>query len=117
MLLPGGAARKLFGEAGLKRALDSGLHGDGGIISRSPLDQLEAIMLLTMVAAVYEVRREQTPPFLTEALGRAVPALLGLTHGDGGLGNWQGAGAVDPATIEAVEIGRESCRERGCQYV
>ena len=59
-------------------------------------------VLLTMVAAVYEVRREQTPAFLTDALARAVPALLGLTHGDGGLGNWQGAGAVDPATVEAV---------------
>jgi len=31
-----------------------------------------------------------------------VPALLGLCHGDGGLGNWQGAGAIDPATIDAV---------------
>lgn len=102
MLLPGGAARKLFGEAGLKRALDSGFHTDGGIVSRSPLDQLEAVMLLTMVMAVYDVRREQAPAFLKEALARAVPALLGLTHGDGGLGNWQGAGAIAPATIEAV---------------
>lgn len=102
MLLPGGAARKLFGEAGLKRAIDSGIHSDGGIISRSPLDQLDAIMLLTMVMAVYDVRREQAPIFLNDALGKAVPALLGLIHGDGGLGNWQGAGAIDPATIDAV---------------
>lgn len=102
MLLPGGAARKIFGEAGLQRTIDSTFHGDGGIISRSPLDQLEAIMLLSMVRGVYDVRREQVPPFLTEALARAVRALLGLTHGDGGIGNWQGAGAIDPATVEAV---------------
>jgi uncharacterized heparinase superfamily protein len=102
MLLPGGAARKIFGEAGLKRAIENAVHGDGGILSRSPLDQLEAIMLLTMVGAVYDVRREQAPAFITEALGRMVPALLGLCHGDGGLGSWQGAGAIDPATIEAV---------------
>ncbi|KFG88449.1 Heparinase [Sphingobium herbicidovorans NBRC 16415] len=102
MLLPGGAARKIFGEAGLKRALENAVHGDGGIVSRSPVDQLEAIMLLAMVRAVYDVRREQVPPFITEALGRMVPALLGLSHGDGGLGSWQGAGAIDPATIEAV---------------
>ena len=102
MLLPGGAARKVFGEAGLKRAIENAVHGDGGIVSRSPLDQLEAIMLLAMVRAVYDVRREQVPPFIIEALGRMVPALLGLCHGDGGLGNWQGAGAIDPATIEAV---------------
>ena len=102
MLLPGGAARKVFGEAGLKRAIENAVHGDGGIVSRSPLDQLEAIMLLAMVRAVYDVRREQVPPFIIEALGRMVPALLGLCHGDGGLGNWQGAGAIDPATIDAV---------------
>lgn len=102
MLLPGGAARKIFGEAGLKRAIENAVHGDGGIVSRSPLDQLDAIMLLAMVRAVYDVRREQVPPFITEALGRMVPALLGLSHGDGGLGSWQGAGAIDPATIEAV---------------
>jgi uncharacterized heparinase superfamily protein len=102
MLLPGGAARKVFGEAGLKRAIENAVHADGGIVSRSPLDQLEAIMLLAMVRAVYDVRREQVPPFIIEALGRMVPALLGLCHGDGGLGNWQGAGAIDPATIEAV---------------
>ena len=102
MLLPGGAARKVFGEAGLKRAIENAVHADGGIVSRSPLDQLEAIMLLAMVRAVYDVRREQVPPFIIDALGRMVPALLGLCHGDGGLGNWQGAGAIDPATIEAV---------------
>ena len=102
MLLPGGAARKVFGEAGLKRAIDNAVHGDGGIVSRSPIDQLEAIMLLAMVRAVYDVRREQAPPFLMEAMARMVPALLGLCHGDGGLGSWQGAGAIDPATIDAV---------------
>ncbi|WHO38777.1 heparinase II/III family protein [Sphingobium sp. AP49] len=102
MLMPGGNPRKLFGEAGLKRAIDSCFHPDGGIISRSPLAQLEGIMLLSMVAAVYDVRREQIPSFLVEGLTRAVPALLGLIHGDGGLGSWQGAGAIDPATVSAV---------------
>ena len=102
MLIPGGAARKIFGEAGLKRAIESGVHGDGGIVCRSPLAQLNAIMLLSMVLAVYDVRRETAPPFLTEALGRAVGALLGLTHGDGGLGNWQGAGAIDPKRVDAI---------------
>ncbi|ALR19382.1 heparinase II/III family protein [Sphingobium baderi] len=102
MLIPGGAARKVFGEAGLKRAIDSAFHGDGGIVSRSPIDQLEGIMLLSMVASVYDVRREQAPAFLHEGLARAIPALLGLTHGDGGLGNWQGAGAIPPGHVQAV---------------
>lgn len=102
MLMPGGAARKLFGEAGLRRAIESTFHADGGIISRSPQGQLEAVMLLSMVSAVYDARRDQVPAFLHEALGRAVPALQGLTHGDGGLGSWQGAGAIDPAQVNTV---------------
>jgi uncharacterized heparinase superfamily protein len=102
LLIPGGEARRLFGEAGLRRAIDSGFHADGGIVSRSPLAQLEAVELLSMLRAVYEVRRETPPDALADALHRAVRALLGLTHGDGGLGNWQGAGAVSPHTVQAV---------------
>ncbi|PZU14506.1 MAG: heparinase [Sphingobium sp.] len=102
LLIPGGEARRVFGEAGMKRAIDSGFHGDGGIVSRSPLAQMEAVMLLTMVQAVYQVRRETPPPCIGDALARAVPALLGLAHGDGGLGNWQGAGAIAPDTVRAV---------------
>ena len=102
LLIPAGGARRPFGEAGLKRAIDSGFHPDGGIVSRSPLAQLEAVMLLSMLRAVYDVRREKPPLCLTDGLSRAVPALLGLTHGDGGLGSWQGAGAIDPQTVEAV---------------
>ena len=102
LLIPGGEARRIFGEAGLKRAIDSGFHADGGIVSRSPLAQMEAVMLLTMVQAVYQVRRETPPPCLGDALARAVPALLGLAHGDGGLGSWQGAGAIAPDTVRAV---------------
>src|SRR3546814_2413995 len=36
------------------------------------------------------------------ALNRTVPALLGITHGDGGLGSWQGSGAVSDLLVEAV---------------
>lgn len=102
LLIPGGDARRMFGEAGLKRAIEGSFHPDGGIVSRSPLAQLEAVMLLSMLRAVYDVRREKPPLCLTDGLSRAVPALLGLTHGDGGLGSWQGAGAIDPQTVEAV---------------
>jgi uncharacterized heparinase superfamily protein len=102
LLIPGGEARRLFGEAGLKRAIDSSFHGDGGIVSRSPLAQLRAVELLSMLRAVYEVRRETPPDALGDALHRAVRALLGLTHGDGGLGSWQGAGAIAPQSVQAV---------------
>lgn len=102
MLIPGGGPRKLFGEAGLKRALESGIHADGGIVSRSPSAQMDAIMALTMLAAVYAVRREDAPAFVEDARARAVAALLGLTHGDGGLGSWQGSGAIDPDRLTGL---------------
>lgn len=102
LLLPGGEPRRAFGEAGLKRAIEGAFYSDGGMTSRSPLDQLRGIELMAMVAGAYEAVREDVPAFLTEALGRTVAALLGLTHGDGGLGSWQGAGAVSAARVEAV---------------
>ncbi len=102
LLIPGGAARKVYGEAGLRRAIDSGFHADGGAISRSPLVQLEAIMLLSMLASVYDVRREQVPTFIQDTLARAVPPLLALIHGDGGLGSWQGAAAIPAGQVQAI---------------
>src|SRR3546814_9050288 len=42
------------------------------------------------------------PELLQVALNRTVPALLGITHGDGGLGSWQGSGAVSDLLVEAV---------------
>lgn len=102
LLIPGGGARRLFGEAGLKRAIDTAFHPDGGAISRSPLAQLDGVMLLAMLRAVYDVRREMIPACLSEGLNRTVPALLGLTHGDHGLGSWQGAGGIESDRVEAV---------------
>lgn len=102
MLIPGGTLRRSFGEAGLRRAVDDAFYPDGGAISRSPIAQIDGVMLLAMVRAVYSAAREEAPAFLGEAMSRTVPALLGLTHGDNGLGSWQGAGAIDPDRVAAV---------------
>jgi uncharacterized heparinase superfamily protein len=102
LLLPGGEPRRVFGEAGLKRALESAFYADGGIISRSPLEQIEAITLLAMLRAVYDVRRQDLPLFLGQTLERIVSALLGILHGDGAPGSWQGGGPIDPARITAI---------------
>lgn len=102
LLLPGGEGRRIFGEAGLKKSLETSFYVDGGNISRSPAAQLDAIMALSMLARCYETVGETQPAFLGEVMGLAVPALLGLTHGDGGLGNWQGSGATDAARVDAI---------------
>ena len=111
-----GKARRLFAEAGLVRALGELVSDDGGVLSRSPLCQIEAIELLVSLRACYESVRAEPLPQIGTMLNLLVPPLLALLHGDGGLGNWQGAGAVeaerieggDPAEDEAIRRGFES---------
>jgi uncharacterized heparinase superfamily protein len=102
LLLPGGEPRRIFGEAGLKRAIEQAFYSDGGMISRSPHDQLRGVEALSMVLAAYDVMRVDTPVFLTEVLNRTVAALLGVGHGDGSLGSWQGAGATAATLVESI---------------
>ena len=102
LLLAEGRARKLFGEGGLVRALGNLVSDDGGVLSRSPLGQIEAIELLIELRACYAAVRSTPPPQLDTILELLVPPLLTLLHGDGGLGSWQGAGAVSPERIAAL---------------
>jgi uncharacterized heparinase superfamily protein len=102
LLLPEGKPRRLFGEAGLTRALGELIGNDGGVLSRSPLGQMEAIALLTDLAGCYRATRRDPPDAVETVLRLLVPPLLALTHGDGGLGNWQGAGAVPAGRISAL---------------
>lgn len=115
MLMPGGGPRKLYGEAGLKRAVEGAFYADGGIISRSPLAQIDALSALAMLRQTYVVRREDVPVWLTEALESAVAAMLGLLHGDGAPGSWQGGAPVDPAWLSSV-IGVTAVRTRPLKH-
>ncbi|MDB5726172.1 MAG: heparinase II/III-like [Novosphingobium sp.] len=94
LLLPDGGARRLFGEAGLVQALGELVGDDGGVLSRSPNGQMEAIALLTKLRACYRATRRDPPIALDTVLTMLVPPLLALTHGDGSLGSWQGGWAV-----------------------
>lgn len=102
LLLAEGRARRLYGEGGLIRALGNLVSDDGGVLSRSPLGQIEAIELLIELRACYAAVRSTPPPQLDTILELLVPPLLTLIHGDGGLGSWQGAGAVSAERIEAL---------------
>ena len=102
LLLPDGRPRRLYGEAGLIRALGELVGDDGGVLSRSPLGQIEVISLLTKLRACYQATRRDPPAALESILGLLVPPLLALTHGDGSLGSWQGAWAVDASEIAAL---------------
>lgn len=107
LLLPEGKARRAVGENGLAESLRATIFPDGGVVSRSPVQLMELIGLLSLLKQCYSARSEMVPEFLAEALGRAVPALLGLTHADGGLGAWQGSAHIGAEYIDALVTASE----------
>ncbi|WP_086737824.1 heparinase II/III family protein [Erythrobacter colymbi] len=102
LLLPHGKPRRLFGEAGLVKALGDMVGEDGGVLSRCPAAQLDAIRLLTDILACYEAAEIAPPPALGVMRELLVPPLLALRHGDGSLGSWQGQGAISADRVNAV---------------
>jgi uncharacterized heparinase superfamily protein len=107
LLLPEGKARLAMGEHRLESALSELVFADGGVITRSPLQLIDVIGMLSMLRQAYVARDETVPDFITEILGRSIPALLGLTHSDGGLGAWQGSGHVDAERIDRLVAASE----------
>jgi uncharacterized heparinase superfamily protein len=102
LLVQGGEPRVARGEAGLARALAQTLTSDGGVICRSPVSQLALVETLGMLRAAYDVRRIEFPQPFQNAVSFAVPALLGVTLGDGGLSSWQGGLPVPARRVAAA---------------
>ena len=102
LLLPDGRPRRLYGEAGLLRALGELVGEDGGVLSRSPLAQMEAIGLLVDLRACYAAVEQDPPAAIETMLGLLVPPLLALRMGDRGLGSWQGGAATGAAQVDAL---------------
>jgi len=102
LLIPGGEPRQAFGEAGLLRALGTGLFDDGGSVSRSPAMLLDTIQLLSMLQETYAARRLELPEPVAATLTRMVAALLGVAHGDHALSSWQGGGPFTETQVTAV---------------
>lgn len=103
LLIPGGDQKRGAIEDALAKALDGAVFPDGGAVARAPQVQLDLIVTLTLLVEAYRVRRLEPAEPIRSALGRMVPALLGICHGDRGLSSWQGSGPVPGATVaEAV---------------
>ncbi len=102
LLMPDGKPRRLYGEAGLIRSLGDLVAEDGGVLSRSPLAQMDAIALLVDLRACYAAAGREMPSALGIMLELLVPPLLALRHGDGGLGSWQGSGATSADRVSAL---------------
>lgn len=109
LLLPDGKPRRLYGEAGLIAALGDAVGEDGGMLSRSPQDQIATIALLLRLTACYRACRRDPPPQVQVMLSLMTPALLALTHADGSLGSWQGAA---PLAAERVALIAEAADPR-----
>ena len=105
LVVQGGPARLKSGEAGLSRALGLSLHDDGGLVSRSPTEQIAAVEVLGQLRAVYAAGRRDVPDWLAEGLASAVGALLSVTLGDGALSSWQGGHMVSRRRIAAAAEG------------
>lgn len=102
LLIAGGDHRRSYGEAGLAKALAGAMTVDGGLICRTPATQADAVILLAMLARIYESRRIEMPAPIRESLAALVPPLLGVRMGDGGLSSWQGGRPLDDKTISAI---------------
>ncbi|MBX7494719.1 heparinase II/III family protein [Qipengyuania sp. 6B39] len=102
LLLPDGRPRCLYGEAGLLRALGELVSDDGGVLSRSPLAQMEAIALLVDLRACYAAVDRDPPSALDTMIALLVPPLLTLRMGDRGLGSWQGGAKVSAARLDVL---------------
>lgn len=105
LVIQGGPARQSKGEAGLLRALGDAMHDDGGLVSRSPTEQLALVQLLGQLRAVYTAARKEMPEPVADALRRSAAALMAVALGDGSLGNWQGGNMLSKLRVAAAVEG------------
>lgn len=102
LLVQGGMGRVARGEAGLLRALAAAQSDDGGLISRSPAEQVTLVDRLGLLRAAYFAAKQSIPDPLESAAAAALAALHGVTMGDGALSSWQGGNPGDPARLAAL---------------
>ena len=102
LVVQGGPARLKSGEAGVARALASAVNDDGGLASRSPVEQLALVELLSQLRAVYYAAQRDMPENIAEALAASVAALLAVTLGDEALSSWQGGNLLSKRRVAAA---------------
>ena len=102
LLVQGGVPRVARGEAGLGRALSSAQFDDGGLISRSPFEQVQLVDRLGLLRACYQAAKQTIPDTIEGASQAALAALHGVTLGDGALSSWQGCNPGETARLTAL---------------
>jgi uncharacterized heparinase superfamily protein len=102
LLVQGGVPRVARGEAGLARALASAQFDDGGLISRSPFEQVLLVDRFGLLRACYLAAKQIIPEGIEAAAQASLAALHGVMMGDGALSSWQGCGPGEPARLGAL---------------
>jgi uncharacterized heparinase superfamily protein len=102
LLVQGGVPRVARGEAGLARALASAQFDDGGLISRSPYEQVLLVDRFGLLRACYLAAKQTIPEGIEAAAQASLAALHGVMMGDGALSSWQGCGPGEPARLTAL---------------
>ena len=105
LLVQGGVTRIARGEAGLGRALALSQFDDGGLVSRSPFEQLQLVDRLGLLRACYFAAKQTLPESIEAAAAAALAALHGVTLGDGALSSWQGCNPGEAARLSALVEG------------
>jgi uncharacterized heparinase superfamily protein len=102
LLIQRGMARVARGEAGLGRALATGQFEDGGLVSRTPFEQMLLVDRLGLLRAAYFAAKQSLPDGFEAAAAAALSALEGVAMGDGALSSWQGGNPGEAARVAAV---------------
>ncbi|HXG98943.1 MAG TPA: heparinase II/III family protein [Sphingomicrobium sp.] len=105
LTLQGGLPRLTRGESGLMRALSAAQFEDGGLMSRSPQEQMLLVDRLGLVRSAYFASKQTPSDALENAAAAALAALHGVTMGDGALSSWQGGNPGDPQQLAALVAG------------
>ena len=105
LLVQGGVPRVAKGESGLARALSNAQFEDGGLVSRTPYEQMLLVDRLSLLRAAYFAAKQSLPDAIEAAAAAALAALHGVTMGDGALSSWQGGNPGDAARLHALVEG------------
>jgi uncharacterized heparinase superfamily protein len=86
----------------LGRALAGAQFDDGGLISRSPFEQVLLVDRLGMLRACYLAAKQTIPEGIETAAAAALAALHGIVLGDGALSSWQGCNPAEAARLTVL---------------
>jgi len=105
--LPQGDRRLRKGLASLDRELERQILPDGGIATRSPTDQYEALCALVALYSALKDASVEMPPALLQAIDRVAPMVRFFRLGDGKFALFNGGFEEDEHAIDmALDLSR-----------